>query len=180
MLMELYDLRLISECGADPEWIQAVNETVGPMDEAFEAHEQSMKIRKSEDVKLVKTLIKEGNKLVKTDIDAASAKYDEAIKLLNKMGKEIETVDNDDLFSGIILSIFHILKQALINLPLAMLQEMLFDGRSITVWEIPNPRRISRTQAIKLYNRLLDNLRAGQLKLKKQEKKNAKAKKGGK
>ena len=111
------------------------------------------------------------------DIDAASAKYDEAIKLLNKMGKEIETIDNDDMFSGIILSIFHILKQALINLPLAMLQEMLFDGRSITVWEIPNPRRISRTQAIKLYNRLLDNLRAGQLKLKKQEKKNAKAKK---
>lgn len=177
--MELYDLRLISECGADPEWINAVNETVGPMDEAFEAHQQSMKIRKSEDVKHVKELIKEGNKLVKTDIDAASKKYDEAIKILTKMGKEIDNIDNDDMFSGIVLSILHILKQALINLPLAMLQEMLFDGRSVTVWEIPNPRRISRTQDIKLYNKLIDNLKAGQLKLKKQEKKNEKAAKKG-
>lgn len=172
--MELKDLRLISECGADPEWIEAVNETVGPMDEAFEAHAQSMKVRKSEDVKKVRALIKEGNKLVKTDTKAAEEKYDEAIKLLYFMGEDINKIDNDDLFSGIVLSIFHILKQCLINLPLMMLQEMLFDGRSITVWEIPNPRRISRTQAYKLYNRLVDNLRAGQLKLKKQEKKNKK------
>lgn len=100
--MELSDLRLISE-GCDADFLQIVNESC--MNEAFgKAYIEAKKKEFGPEMKEAKKLLSEGKKLAKADTKAAVAKFDEAIKVVENLKKEINKIEDDDLASAMFIS----------------------------------------------------------------------------
>nr|DAH19486.1 MAG TPA: Protein of unknown function (DUF454) [Caudoviricetes sp.] len=100
--MELYDLKLISE-GCDADFLQTVNECC--MNEAFgKSFIEAKKKEFGPEMKEAKKLLSEGKKLAKTDTKAAVAKFDEAIKVVENLKKEINKIEDDDVASAMFIS----------------------------------------------------------------------------
>lgn len=100
--MELYDLRLISE-GCDADFLACVNECC--MNEAFgSAFIAAKKKEFGPEMKQAKKLLSEGKKLAKTDTKAAVAKFDEAIKIVENLKKEINKIEDDDVVSAMFIA----------------------------------------------------------------------------
>lgn len=147
----------------DPIDVNTSREIDAIMDESTEARNKLNEIRKSEDVKNIKLLIKEGNKLTKTDLDLAAEKYEEAKNLLVELRKEINTIPNDDTVSGIVYMILNLLKQTFTE-PIT-----IFFG----LYRIPTRiHKMSKYEALVMYDKLVSKLEYGITKLKLAKKKN--------
>lgn len=149
----------------DPIDVNTSREIDAIMDESTEARNKLNEIRKSENVKNIKSLIKEGNKLTKTDLDSAAEKYEEAKNLLVELRKEINTIPNDDTVSGIVYMILNLLKQTFTE-PIT-----IFFG----LYRIPTRiHKMSKYEALVMYDKLVSKLEYGINKLKLAKKKNNK------
>lgn len=147
----------------DPIDVNTSREIDAIMDESTEARNKLNEIRKSENVKNIKLLIKEGNKLTKTDLDLAAEKYEEAKTLLVELRKEINTIPNDDTVSGIVYMILNLLKQTFTE-PIT-----IFFG----LYRIPTRiHKMSKYEALVMYDKLVSKLEYGITKLKLAKKKN--------
>lgn len=149
----------------DPIDVNTLREIDVAMDESTEARNKLNEIRKSEDVKNIKSLIKEGNKLTKTDLDLAAEKYEEAKNLLIELRKEINTIPDDDIVSGIVYLVLNLLKQTFTE-PIT-----IFFG----LYRIPTRiHKMSKYEALIMYDKLVSKLEYGINKLKLTKKKNNK------
>lgn len=149
----------------DPIDANTLREIDAAMDESTEARTKLNEIRKSEDVKNIKLLIKEGNKLTKTDLDLAAEKYEEAKNLLIELRKEINTIPDDDTVSGIVYLVLNLLKQTFTE-PIT-----IFFG----LYRIPTRiHKMSKYEALIMYDKLVSKLDYGINKLKLTKKKNNK------
>ena len=156
------DLDLDDDDPIDSNTLREIDEA---MDESTEARNKLNEIRKSEDVKNIKLLIKDGNKLTKTDLDLAAEKYEEAKNLLIELRKEINTIPDDDTVSGIVYMLLNLLKQTFTE-PIT-----IFFG----LYRIPTRiHKMSKYEALIMYDKLVSKLDYGINKLKLAKKKNNK------
>lgn len=102
-MLNISDIRLINE-GCDADFLSNLNESV-VMNEAFASSFIAAKKKEfGPEMKQAKKLLSEGKKLAKTDTKAAVAKFDEAIKVVENLKKEINKIEDDDIASAMFIT----------------------------------------------------------------------------